>query len=393
MAFNKGLLRRKIQEAGISQAKLAKLVGVNQRTVYRWLNGEKPPKADHIARLAETLRCRPDEFDPRYADGENDIRVEGKVSAASHNAYAAMKLIYEVDEQTIIELAPVLFAIAAARAINLPAEDTAWRQRIESEAKSFGMDGLRLERQGDYESFQIDAKAAQQGRCFGLPSDEDFGAAPRNLFVEAMRRMANEAGDLVNIDRCAPGGAGEVPTAFGCVPHTALFDYIAEQNPEIVQRLAIGHVRLSKSVLKADLNGSLEDKAEIIRNDLSEQVDDRRAKMVAKRKVGLAKLAKWRAHYEEQYPYLAKEYDDLVAAYCKPEDWYPSYYDDLAREQADANPFAEIRFIDNDLLPRPANAQKRVELWLSFNAPEQKRFRELREHRARSKAEFKEGLK
>lgn len=135
---------------------------------------------------------------------------------------------------------------------------------------------------------------------------------------------------------------------------------------------------------------TLEEKAEIIRKDLAEQAASRRAKLVARREVGLVKLAKWRAFYQERHPDLAMEYDDLVAAYCKPEGWYPDYYSDVDREEDYANPFAEIRFIDDDLLPGRHDAQERGRLWLSFNAPETRRFRELEKHRRLSKAEFGE---
>ena len=82
MAFDKQLLSRKITEAGISQVELANRINVTPRTVSRWLHGQKPPKPSLINELAKALHCRPEDFDPRYADGENDIRVEGRVSAA-----------------------------------------------------------------------------------------------------------------------------------------------------------------------------------------------------------------------------------------------------------------------------------------------------------------------
>lgn len=392
MAFDKELLRRKITEAGISQVRLAELVEVTPRTVNRWLQGEKPPKADHIKKLAEKLHCRPEEFDPRYADGENYIRVEGRVSAASHNAYATMNLVYGVDEQTIIELAPVLFSIVAARAVNLPGQDEVWWGDLAKEAKSLGLPHLqRFPSLEDQEGFAIDERASLANQCFGLKAENEFEATPRNLFVEAMRRMTGEAGPGVSMDQFAPSDAGETPTALGFNSHVALFDFIAEGDPEIVRKLARGDVRLSQSMARAELNanGSIDAKAEIIRKDLAEQAASHRAKLAARREEGLTRLKAWRIFYQEFHPDLAKEYDDLVAAYCKPEGWYPDYYSDLDREQDYAAPFAETRFIDDDLLPRPHDAANRGRLWLSFNAPEMQRLKELEIHRLRSKAEFR----
>lgn len=393
MDFDKELLRRKIAEAGISQVYLANLIGVTARTVNRWLRGEKPPKAAHIKKLAKELRCRPEDFDPRFADGENEIHVEGRISAASHNAYATMKLVYDIDEQTIIELAPVLFAMVAERAVNLPGEDNARWDELMRRTASLGVG--HVQRFGNWmeqEGFAIDERAAQEGRCFGLEAKDNSEAVPRNLFVEAMGRMASEAGSNVSMDQFALSSAGEAPTALGFNPHAALFDYIAEGDDEIVRKLARGDVRLSLSVnnAKRNANGSLEEKAEIIRKDLAEQAASHRAKLAARHEEGLIKLNAWRAIYKQRHPELAKEYDDLVAAYCQPEGWYPDYYSDVDREEDYSDPFAETRFIDDDLLPKPHDASKRGWLRRSFNSPEMQRLKKLEEHRRLSKSEIGE---
>ena len=354
MAFDKGLLLRKIADAGITQVRLAELINVRPRTINRWLHGERPPKASHVEKLAKALRCRPEDFDPRYAGGDNEMRVEGRVSAASHNAYATMSLVYGVDEQTIIELAPVLFSIAAMRAVNLPAEDDAWWSRIASQAGSRGLRHLQQFANAEAQTgFSIDKMAASANQCFGKKARDYTEASARNLFVEAIRRMINEAGCDGLMDQFVQFDAGEVPTAFGFAPHPTFYDFIAEGDGEIVRKLARGDVRLAQSMTRAELNPneSLESKAEILRKDLADQAANHRAKLARLRDEGLTRLNAWRAFYQDRFPELAKEYDDLVAAYCKPEGWYPDYYNELRREEDYANPFAETRFIDDELLP------------------------------------------
>lgn len=394
MAFDKELLDRKIKEAGITQVALAKLVSVDARTVSRWLHGDKPPKRSHIEELAKHLRCRPEDFDPRYADGENEIYVSGRVSAASHNAFATMKLVYGVDEQTIIELAPMLFSIVAARAVNLPEQDSVRWSEIQSAANSLGISGLsRFENPSKVRGSELDEQAARGNACFGFKvADDEWEAEPRNLFVEVMGRLIHEAGSIVSMDQFVRPSAGEAPTALGFNPHAALFDFIAEGDSEIVRKLARGEVRLSQSMIKAELNadGSLEAQAEIIRKDLAEQAASHRAKLLDLRQQGLAKLAAWRTSYQDQYPDLAKEYDDLVAAYCHEENWYPEYYRHDDKEAAYADPFAEIRFVDDGKLRSQRDGSGRGELWLTFNAPEPRRLKELEKHRRLSKAEFVE---
>jgi len=348
----------------------------------------------HIEELAKHLRCRPEDFDPRYADGENEIYVAGRVSAASHNAFATMKLVYGVDEQTIIELAPVLFSIVAARSVNLPEQDDAWWDQVGRDAEARGFSGLqRFRSLEEQEGFDLDERAAQGNKCFGFKvADDEWMAQPRNLFAEAIRRLIHEAASNVSMDQFAWPRAGEAPTALGFNPHVALFDFIAEGDSEIVRKLARGEVRLSQSMIKAELNadGSLEAQAEIIRKDLAEQAASHRAKLLNLRQQGLAKLTAWRASYQDQYPDLAKEYDDLVAAYCHEENWYPEYYRHEDKEAAYADPFAEIRFVDDGKLRSQRDGSGRGELWLTFNAPEPRRLKELEKHRRLSKAEFVE---
>ncbi|MXO72995.1 helix-turn-helix domain-containing protein [Alteraurantiacibacter buctensis] len=68
MAFNAALLRKKLKEEGRTRAFLAELTGKNERTVSRWLNGGNSPKTKDLEKIATALNCRPQDFDPRYAD-------------------------------------------------------------------------------------------------------------------------------------------------------------------------------------------------------------------------------------------------------------------------------------------------------------------------------------
>lgn len=393
MAFDKQLLRRKIEEAGISQVELAKSVSVTPRTVNRWLNGDKPPKRSKIEELAVELHCSPEDFDPRHADGENSIRVEARVSAASHNAFAAMNVVYGVDEQTIIELAPALFSLVAARAVAIPGEDDRWWAEVSSQAERYGYPSFQqFGNAEDVAARDLDHRAARNSACFGLPQDEHNWIPSRNLFVEAMRRIASEAGGTVNMDQFVTSATGEAPLATGFNPHVSLYEKVADGDAEIVRRLAMGDIRLSLSVVRAHrkANGNIDDWAEIIRKDLADQAAAQRAKLADARRDSLSQLETWRAFYQEHHPELASEYETFVAAYCKPEGWYPDYYDAEARELDFARPFAETRFIDNEKLASQQKASAKGVLWLSFNAPEIKRFKELQKHRRQSKAEFVE---
>lgn len=391
MAFKSELLLHKITMMRISQVRLASMLGVTPRTINRWLRGDQPPKNSHIKALANALHCRPEDFDPRYAESENDIHVEARISASSHNAFATIRAVYGVDEQTIIELAPALFSIVAARASNLPAEDAAFWASTDRQARALGLRVTHYDNIGSVEGLMIDELAAQTHRCFGLKSPDGETAHPRNLFVEAMRRIAHEAGPDVSMIDCDQVPAGEPPASLGFNPHTPFYRAIAAGDEEIVRKLARGQVRLSQSFAQAELEDDkpLPEKAEIIRRDLLAQADQHRQKLEEMRGDSLNRLGAWRAFYEEGHPDLAKEYDELVSAFGKPEGWYPDHYSSTDREQDYADPFAETRFLDYALLPKPQDSSKRPALWLpSVHAHEAQRFAKLKNHRRLSKVEF-----
>lgn len=249
----------------------------------------------------------------------------------------------------------------------------------------------RAEYHGATEGATIDELAAQNGECFGLQAQDGETAYSRNLFVEAMRRIANEAGPDVCMTDCDPVPAGKTPTSLGFNPHTPLYEAIAEGDDEIVRKLTRGQVRLSQSFTRAELQAdkTLQEKAETIRRDLRDQAERHREKLEEMREKGLIQLRAWRAFYEDRHPDQAKEYDDLVSAYGRPEGWYPDHFSSTDCEEAYADPFAEIRFLDYDLLPKPHDISKRRALWLpSVHAPEARRFERLNNHRRLSKAEF-----
>ena len=54
-------IKKSRQELGLSQAQLAKAVGISQESVRKWENGEiQSPRADTLIRLARKLRKDPE---------------------------------------------------------------------------------------------------------------------------------------------------------------------------------------------------------------------------------------------------------------------------------------------------------------------------------------------
>lgn len=48
-------LERAMTNAGVSQAELARMTGIGQGTIARYLAGERSPKAYHVSRIADAL--------------------------------------------------------------------------------------------------------------------------------------------------------------------------------------------------------------------------------------------------------------------------------------------------------------------------------------------------
>lgn len=117
MAFKAELLRKKLKEEGKTRKFLSQATRKTERTVSRWLNGQNPPKGKDLDLIAMALKCRPQDFDPSFADEGSGVAMYARVSVASHNAYEMMRLRYGVTQKSIIELAPVLFSIVAGHAL------------------------------------------------------------------------------------------------------------------------------------------------------------------------------------------------------------------------------------------------------------------------------------
>ncbi|ANI78164.1 hypothetical protein EP837_01752 [Sphingobium sp. EP60837] len=399
MAFKAELLSEKMKACGVSQKQLAERTSFDVRSISRWANGHQIPKPASILKLAEALGCSLKDFDPDFADSMEGVIVSGRVSAASHNAYAAMKLVFNVSQTQILELAPILFATVAARALQIPADDDAFVAAQEREARNRG---IRIERCGsldEVEGLDLDCKAANDHKCFGLEPEHGSTAIARNLFWEALSRMVAQADNRVSVDMWQQDWPGHVPDADGFNPHVALLDLVAEGDPEIIRRLVRGELRFSTSIDKAQIasKGDLNQLAELIRKDLADQAAAHRAMLEDRRRASQARLDLWRQGYEREHPEWAQEYEELTAALCHPANWYPAYYSDKMIEEARANPFAEARFLDDArypgrfVLPRPFG-HKPEPVYPCTNA-DVERFDELQAHRAASKAAFEGGSK
>lgn len=388
MAFKGDLLRKKLKEEGKTQKSLAQAMGKNERTVSRWLNGGNPPKGKDLDKIAQLLNCRPQDFDPSYVDEGIGVPMYARVSVASHNAYEMMRLRYGVTQKAIIELAPVLFSIVAAYALKVPGDD----DMLHAEAIRRGLHSPRWSSADDAEGFAYDARASANKKCFGLPANAPATALPRNLFYEAIFRLSLDISEHVDTTYFCSPEPGDAPVAAGFIPDVDMIGALTGGDAALIEALAKGRIRLSTCWEAYQKSGSdtLEGFPSILLRELAREDDEHQTELAAKREESLVQLKAWRAFYEERHPDLAAEYDQIVATYCHEEGWVPEWYGDDLKEACRADPYQELRFINDDLLPEYQRRRAEGGFALSFNDPIHQRFRELEAHRGTVKAAFEE---
>ena len=383
MAFKASLLRKKMKDEGKTQQYLAKITGKTERTVSRWLNGGNAPKGKDLDVIAQVLKCRPQDFDPSYADEGAGVPIYARVSVASHNAYEMMRLRYGVSYTSIVELAPVLFSIVANYALKVPDDDIAFHNEAVSRGLPSPLPGTQ-----SYDralGFEIDRRAGSSGSCFGLSADDQMEALPRNLFFEAISRLSIQIGDHVSTEFFRQPEPGEAPTAAGFVPDIQLLQNLTGGDADLGKALIEGRVRLSKcrEYLATFEGDTMAECAAMLRRELAKADDDHQTRLQSKREEGLAKLEAWLAYYNEMHPDEASEYNNIVNSYCHEKEWFPKYYDNELREMCWSDPFREHQFIDKNLLP---DDQKNS----LVPGPIARRLAQLENHRSLSKLKFEE---
>jgi len=382
MAFKAELLKKKLKAEGKSRDELAAELKKHKRTVSRWLAGTNPPKPKDLEAIAHVLNCKPQDFDPFFADmGLGEVSIQAHVSAASHNAYELMRWRYGVSQKQIMELAPVLFAIVAAHALKVPDQDDA----LEREAWMNGRPSTQTQSDG------IDRQASQSRKCFGLASP-DHNLDPRNLFDAAVQRLSVQASDYVDAKWYIGAAPGDVPGATGYITDTEFLDKITGGDWTLVEAIVKGRIRLSsvlQEIRERKEGASVEALANAIRKAHEARIEEQRA-------AGLKKLKAWREFYAAHHPELAEEYDVLVTQHCHEEGWYPDRYTDDDRIQSWVNPGREDRHINENTLVEyqrlkaARNEDGKFAFVFPHEDPVYRRFETLQHHRAQLKKQFEE---
>jgi len=100
--FKSDLLKEIRRKRGISQEKLAELVGVTRSTVAKWEIGERSPKGDHLIKLSEVLGVPPSYFfepeEPQKQEFEHLGTLDGFVELPVIGEVGAGDMIVPIPE-------------------------------------------------------------------------------------------------------------------------------------------------------------------------------------------------------------------------------------------------------------------------------------------------------
>ena len=252
MPFDKNLFKKTMRSKGITQQQLTEKLGVEYRTINRWLSSKtKAPSVERLQQLCDAIEEDPTLFDPEWigpVTGDS-MRVGARVSVAAKNGYKMMKDIWGVSEKDIIEIAPVLFAIVASITFDHHFEANLFElEKFEEYADKnayYPMASSATDR------FNKIAATLNAGNLFGedpyATDDPSVDAYPDmdyihtgNPFNETLQRLAAETSD-VSVPNSA---SGKCPTSWGVAFSKSLSNAITGDSINLNGAIARGNISL-----------------------------------------------------------------------------------------------------------------------------------------------------
>ena len=169
---------------GLTQDELARKARLNKQTVYRLEKAPKPIRKGNLSRLAGALDVAPEVLtgeeplpdgidQPRARAMEGEYQLNVRVNGQIRNAFALAALHYKVPVRKIVELAPLLFVLAAEASLKRRRENLA---ELEVALDRTSDQWLRVS--------HFPASAAELKRQREVMEAERRSIAARDLFAE-----------------------------------------------------------------------------------------------------------------------------------------------------------------------------------------------------------------
>jgi transcriptional regulator with XRE-family HTH domain len=236
-----------------SQVQLARSSGVDKGTVNRIMKGKnKRSDSATVERIAKALGLSPEELaaPPPAVEHRKDppeSRFETTLSNSTRNALVLVARRYGMQPRVVLELAPVLFVIAAER--HLAERSANLAQMLESLSAAEAASPRYLDLLGSYPDYAIEMenRAVAERDLFldnrddpenvFWPGYEFEKHAPFPVWLQAEMAKARYDGAISWYER-------DWPAQFKTAVEDAL--WLTEGDPELADYIASGHVALYK---------------------------------------------------------------------------------------------------------------------------------------------------
>lgn len=378
MALDREKLKILMKSRGVTQKKIKEATGKDARTVSRWLSGNNIPKDRDLRIIADLLQCEPVAFYKNFVDAPDEgVAIHSTVSVAAYNAYEVMGIRYGVTQRDIMEIAPVLFAIVAGHALRVPQQDidAYWL------AKRAGLNVQIGGNAEDSAGFDLDERAAEQRKCFGIAADP-WEAAPRNLFAEAVKRLCEDLGGIVDPKDMYQPDAGAPLKAVGFNVAPQVIAKLADGDEERAKDFVTGRLRLPPREILKDLGKSA------LLEELQRQTKARQARREAERQESLSKLSGWQTAYAAEHPEMEAEYHDLASRYYEAVGYVKDGSSAEDRDALYSDPFSEKRDLKEGISTHYVDLFGEADETKKAQAEQVARLKKLEKHRRASKRAF-----
>lgn len=208
----------------LSQDELAKKAGINKQTVYRLEREKRPIRPGTLARLSRALDVEPDVLTgekPLPNTGQtlgepaddSTYYVKAPLDASTRNAFSLAALRYKVSVSRIVELAPLLFVLAAEGSLKQRRESV---EELESALDSISCLNSKFPHLPAHITYArsdaeeaIQAEKASIAACDifaeAMPNDiywddETFDSEKENPFARYLKSLSASTDGVANLD-------------------------------------------------------------------------------------------------------------------------------------------------------------------------------------------------
>lgn len=194
-------LEKARKRLGWTQEELSKKCGVNVSTIYR-LERDKPTRirASTLERLSAVMGVRPSDLTQKAAPEPERDFMKVRIGSAARNALALVASRYRVPRERIIEIAPLLFLVAAEASLLGRRANVRELRAAENAVYEAAIPHLYRTAAVDAEAVELEEKSIAARDLFAElvedrgsgNDDSDYDRSKDNPFARYLSQLLNE---------------------------------------------------------------------------------------------------------------------------------------------------------------------------------------------------------